>query len=40
MFRHRWVTPVPDAVQIYDPIGADAEQAWRAADPRGKQADA
>jgi hypothetical protein len=40
MFRHPWVAPIPDAVQIYDPMGADAEQAWRATDPRGRQADA
>ena len=36
-FRHPWVAPVPGAVQIEDPMGADAEQAWRKADPRGDQ---
>jgi hypothetical protein len=40
MFRHPWVSPVPDAVQIYDPMGPDAEQAWRATEPQGKQTDA
>jgi hypothetical protein len=36
-FRHPWVAAVPDAVQIYDPMGDDAELAWRHADPRGRQ---
>lgn len=40
MFRHTWVSPVPDAVQIYDPMGADTELAWRKTDPQGKQTDA
>jgi hypothetical protein len=39
-FRHPWVPPIPDAVQIDDPTGADAETAWRAADPRGRRTDA
>ena len=37
--RHPWVAPIPDAMQIHDPMGSDAEQAWRAADPRGLQPD-
>jgi hypothetical protein len=28
-FRHPWVPPIPDAVQLYDE--ADAEPAWRKA---------
>ncbi len=39
-FRHAWVAPVPGATQIYDPMGADSEQAWRKADPRGENTDA
>jgi hypothetical protein len=39
-FRHPWVLPIPDAVQIHDPMGADAELAWRKSDPRGTQTDA
>jgi hypothetical protein len=39
-FRHPWVASIPDAVQIYDPLGADAETAWRAADGRGRRTDA
>jgi hypothetical protein len=39
-FRHPWVSPIPDAVQIEDPMGADAEAAWHAADPRGRRTDA
>jgi hypothetical protein len=35
-FRHPWVTAVPGAEQIHDPMGPDAEQAWRASDPRGE----
>ena len=27
-FRHPWVPPVPGAVQLHDPMGADAEQSW------------
>ena len=38
-FRHPWVPPIPGALQIDDPLGADAERAWRAADPRGRRAD-
>jgi hypothetical protein len=30
-FRHPWVSPIPGAVQINDPMGADAEAAWREA---------
>jgi hypothetical protein len=30
-FRHAWVPPIPDALQLPDPLGADAEAAWRAA---------
>jgi hypothetical protein len=33
-FRHPWVPPIADAVQIYDPMGADAELALRASNPR------
>jgi hypothetical protein len=33
-FRHPWVPPIPGAAQINDPMGADAEVAWRAAFPR------
>jgi hypothetical protein len=32
MYRHPWVPPIPGAVQIEDPLGADAEQAWRETD--------
>ena len=32
-FRHPWVPQIPGAVQIVDPLGADAEAAWRVADP-------
>jgi hypothetical protein len=39
-FRHAWVPPIPDAVQIADPMGEDAKAAWRAADPRGQRSDA
>jgi hypothetical protein len=39
-FRHQWVLPVPDAVQVDDPTGADAELAWRRSDPSGEQSDA
>ncbi len=28
-FRHPWVQALPGAVQIHDPLGAEAEQAWR-----------
>ena len=35
-FRHPWVPPIPDAVQIHDPLGADAEAAGRAFDPSGR----
>lgn len=28
-FRHSWVPPIPDAVQIEDPLGTDAKAAWR-----------
>jgi hypothetical protein len=27
--RHPWVSPIPGAVQIHDPMGEDAESAWR-----------
>lgn len=32
--RHRapWVQPIPGATQLYDPMGADAEAAWRETD--------
>jgi hypothetical protein len=33
-FRHPWVPPIVGAVQIYDPMGADAGLAWRASNPR------
>ena len=36
-FRHPWVPPIPGAVQLDDPLGADAEAAWRAGDPRGRR---
>jgi hypothetical protein len=39
-FRHPWVPPIPNAVQIHDPLGADAEAAFRAADPSGRRTDA
>jgi hypothetical protein len=29
-FRHPWVPAIPDAVQLYDPLGDDAEASWRA----------
>jgi hypothetical protein len=38
-FRHPWVAPVGGAVQIEDPMGADADMAWRRADPRGQGTD-
>ena len=28
-FRHPWVPPIPGAVQLEDPLGADAKTAWR-----------
>jgi len=28
-FRHPWVRPIPEAIQINDPTGADAITAWR-----------
>ena len=31
-FRHPWVPAIPGAVQLEDPLGADAEQAWRETD--------
>jgi hypothetical protein len=31
-FRHPWVPPTSGAVQVHDPLGADAEQAWRETD--------
>jgi hypothetical protein len=27
--RHPWVPPIPDAVQLADPTGNDAKEAWR-----------
>jgi hypothetical protein len=33
-YRHRWVPEVPGAVQLGDPLGADAEAAFRLADGR------
>jgi hypothetical protein len=39
-FSAPWVTPNLDADQIYDPMGADDERAWRAADPAGPRPDA
>ena len=39
-FRHPWVSPIPDAVQIHDPLGADAEQAWRETDKGRRRTDA
>jgi hypothetical protein len=38
-FRHSWVAPIEGALQIHDPMGADAGQAWRASDPRGRPED-
>ena len=32
--RHSWVAAVPDSVQLADPLGADADQAFRVADGR------
>jgi hypothetical protein len=37
--RHPWVPAIPGAQQIVDPLGADAGQAWRASDPRGRPKD-
>ena len=28
-FRHPWVSPVPNALQLDDPMGDDAAQTWR-----------
>lgn len=39
-FRHPWVQPIPGAVQLHDPMGADAEAALRASDPRPGSLDA
>ena len=39
-FRHPWVPPIADAVQIHDPLGADTEAAMRAIDPSGWRTDA
>lgn len=39
-FRRPWVQPIPGAVQLYDPMGADAEEALRASDPRPRRRDA
>jgi hypothetical protein len=39
-YRHPWVEPIPGAVQLHDPMGADAEAALRASDPRGGQSHA
>jgi hypothetical protein len=38
-FRHPWVSPIPEAVQIHDPLGADAEQAWRETDKGRRRTD-
>jgi hypothetical protein len=35
--RHPWVQPIADAAQLPDPLGADAEAAWRETDA-GRQA--
>jgi hypothetical protein len=35
-FRHHWVAPIDGALQIADPMGSDAETAWRASDPTGR----
>ena len=32
--RHSWVAAVPDSVQLADPLGADADEAFRVADGR------
>jgi glyoxylase I family protein len=37
--RHRWVRAVPDAVQLRDPLGADAQAAFELADGRARSAD-
>ena len=34
--RHSWVPAVPGAVQLRDPLGADAERAMREADGRNR----
>ena len=34
--RHRWVPAVPGAVQLHDPLGADAEEAFSVADGRSR----
>jgi hypothetical protein len=39
-FRHPWVTPIPDAVQLPDPLGEDAEAAMRAAEGRSLRREA
>jgi hypothetical protein len=39
-FRHPWVPRIPDAVQLYEPMGSDAEAALRESDPRGRRPDA
>ena len=38
-FRHPWVPPIPDAIQLPDPLGADAEAAWRAAEGKSLGSD-
>ena len=40
IFRHPWVAPVPGAVQIHDPMGADTETALRRIDPTTWRTDA
>jgi hypothetical protein len=35
--RHSWVPAVPEAVQLGDPLGADAEAAFRVADGRSRE---
>ena len=39
-FRHPWVPPIPGALQLPDPLGADAEAAWRAAEGTSQSSDA
>ena len=39
-FRHPWVPPIPDALQLHDPLGADAEEAMRVAEGRSHGSEA
>ena len=39
-FRHPWVAPITDAVQILDPMGSVDVTAWRESEPRARPTDA